>query len=101
LCILLVNLGQLYLGIPRLWTVTHVCTLPKQGVLLPKFWFSILTILVQAPLLGHAPTPIPPTQCAFIMVSVSVLTSCIALRSNGSRSNPNKLVFTIAKNPGP
>jgi hypothetical protein len=63
--------------------VTHACTLPEQGVLLPKLWFSMLIILVQAPLLGHAPTTISPIQCAFIMVSVSVLTPSIALRSNG------------------
>jgi hypothetical protein len=70
-------------GTPRLWIVIHVCKLPKQGVLLPKFWFSILIIPLQAPLLGHASTAIPPTQCAPIMVSISVLTLSITLRSNG------------------
>jgi hypothetical protein len=84
LCILLANLGQQsYLGTPRLWAMTHVCVLPEQGVLLPKLWFSILIILVQAPLLGHAPTAIPPTQCAFMMVSISVLTPSTTLQSNG------------------
>jgi hypothetical protein len=42
--------------------------------MLPKLWFSILIILVQAPLLGHAPTAIPPIQCAFLKLSISVLT---------------------------
>jgi hypothetical protein len=63
--------------------VTHVCTLPKQGVLSPKLWFSILIIPVQTSLLGRAPTTIPPTQCASMMVSVSVLTPSITLESNG------------------
>jgi hypothetical protein len=63
--------------------VTHVCALPEQGVLLPKLWFSILIILMQAQLLGHAPTTIPPTQCALMMVNISVLIPSIALRSNG------------------
>jgi hypothetical protein len=55
-------------------------------VLFPKLWFSILIILVQAPLMGHAATTIPPTQCAFIMVSISVLTPSVTLRSNGYKS---------------
>jgi hypothetical protein len=39
---------------------------------MPATWggFSILTILMQAQLLGHAPTTIPPTQCALISWSV-------------------------------
>jgi hypothetical protein len=83
-CILfLLILVSSVLGTPRLWTVTHVCALPEREVLLPRLWFFILTISVQAALLSHAPTTIPPTQCAFMMVSVSVLTSSIALGSNG------------------
>jgi hypothetical protein len=58
-------------------------SLPEQGVLLPKLWFSMLMVPMQAPLLGHAPTTIPPTQCNFVMVSISILTPSIALRSNG------------------
>jgi hypothetical protein len=61
--------------------VTHVYALPEQEVL-PKLWFSTL-ILVQTQLLGRAPTTTPPTQCAFMMVSVSVFTPSIALGSNG------------------
>jgi hypothetical protein len=52
-------------------------------VLLPKLWFSILTILVQAQLLGHAPTTIPSTQFALMIVSISVLTPSITFGSNG------------------
>jgi hypothetical protein len=59
--------------------VTHECSLPKQGVLLPKLWFSILIISVQAPLLGHIPPTISTTQCAFIVVNISVLTPSITL----------------------
>jgi hypothetical protein len=70
-------------GDPRLWTVTHVSALPEQGVLLTKLRFSILIIPVQAQLLGHAPTTISPTQCALMLVSISVLTPSIALRNNG------------------
>jgi hypothetical protein len=81
--VLLLILVSYLPGTPRLWTMAHVHTLPDEGVLLPKLWFSILIILVQAPLLGHAPTAIPPTQCAFMMVSVSVLTPSIAPGSNG------------------
>jgi hypothetical protein len=66
-----------------LWIATHVYGLPKQGVLFPKLWFSKLIIPVQAQLLVHAPTTIPPTQCAFMMVSISVLTPSTALKSNG------------------
>jgi hypothetical protein len=62
-------------SLPRLWTVTNLCTLPKQGVLLLKLWLSILIILVQAQLLGHAPTTIPPTQYAFMMVSTPSMPS--------------------------
>jgi hypothetical protein len=32
-------------GNTRLWTMAHVYTLPEQGVLLPKLWFSILLFL--------------------------------------------------------
>jgi hypothetical protein len=79
LYILLVNFGQLSTWeLPGFGVWLH-----KQGVLLPKLWFSILIILVQTPLLGHTPTAIPPTQCAFMMVSISVLTPPIALKSNG------------------
>jgi hypothetical protein len=67
----------------QLWTVTHVCVLPERVVLLPKLWFSILNIPVQSPLLGHAPTTIPPTQCAFLMVSIYVLIPYITLGNNG------------------
>jgi hypothetical protein len=56
----------------------------QAGKAVNKTLVSILIIiLMQAPLLGHAPTVIPPTQCAFIMVSISVLTPSIALESNG------------------
>jgi hypothetical protein len=70
-------------GTSRLWTVTHGYGLPEQGILLPKLWFSILIIPMQAPLWGHASTTIPPTQCIFIMVSISVLTPSVTLESNG------------------
>jgi hypothetical protein len=63
--------------------VTHVCTLPEWEVLLLKFSFSILTILVHAQLLGHAPTSIPPTQYALMVVNIFVLTPSVALVSNG------------------
>jgi hypothetical protein len=74
--------SALYLGNPRIWTVTHACALTEQEVLLLKLWLSTLIIPVQTPLWGHAPTTIPPTQCAFIMVSISVLIPSIALGSN-------------------
>jgi hypothetical protein len=67
----------------------------EQGVLLPKLWFSILIIPVQAPLLGHKLTAIPPTQCAFMMVSISVLTPSIALRSNGKRSEASPALESL------
>jgi hypothetical protein len=53
------------------------------GSVVTKTLVFILIILVQAQLLGHAPTTIPPTQCALLMVSIFVLTPFIALRSNG------------------
>jgi hypothetical protein len=63
--------------------MTHACALPEWEVLLPKLWFSVLTIFVQAQLLGHTPTTILPTQCALMMVNISVLTPSITFRSNG------------------
>jgi hypothetical protein len=36
-----------------------------------------------APLLGHALTAIPPTHCALMMVSISVLTPSITRKNNG------------------
>jgi hypothetical protein len=61
----------------------------KPEVLLLKLWFSILIIPVQAPLLGHVPTTIPPTQCTFMIVNISVNISATALESNGfSKASP-------------
>jgi hypothetical protein len=71
LCIFLANLGQLSTwGPPRLLTVTHVCVLPEQGVVLPKLWFSILIILVQSPLLGHASKTIPPSYQPYHLLTL-------------------------------
>jgi hypothetical protein len=47
-------------------------------------------------ILGSCTTAIPPTQCAFMIVSVSVLTPFIALGSNGERSK----VFSSLITPG-
>jgi hypothetical protein len=64
--------------------VTDVCTLLGQEVLsLGLCYYSVLTILVQALLLGHALTTIPYIQCVPMVISICASTPLIALRNNG------------------